>query len=51
MRQSMIAGALCAGASGIGMIMGSGTFFGVLVGLGALYCCVSTILYMMTKAD
>ena len=51
MKHSMIAGALCAGASGIGMVMGSGTFFGVLVGLGALYCCVATIMLMLTKAE
>ena len=48
MKISLLLAAACSAASGIGMIMASGTLAGVLVGLGALYCAGSVVL-LLTK--
>jgi hypothetical protein len=44
MKISLLLGAACSAASGIGMIMASGTLAGVFVGLGALYCAGAVVL-------
>jgi len=48
MKTSLLLGAACSAASGIGMIMASGTLAGVFVGLGALYCAGAMVL-LLTK--
>jgi hypothetical protein len=48
MKTSLLLGAACSAASGIGMIMASGTLAGVFVGLGALYCAGAVVL-LLTK--
>ena len=48
MKISLLLGAACSAASGIGMIMASGTLAGVFVGLGALYCAGAVVL-LLTK--
>jgi membrane protein DedA with SNARE-associated domain len=52
MKISLLLAAACSAASGIGMIMASGTLAGVFVGLGALYCagyCAGTAVLLFTK--
>jgi hypothetical protein len=44
MKTSLLLAAACSAASGIGMIMASGTLAGVFVGLGALYCAGAVVL-------
>jgi hypothetical protein len=46
MKISLLLGAACSAASGIGMIMASGTLAGVFVGLGALYCAGAVVLLL-----
>jgi len=48
MKTSLLLAAACSAASGIGMIMASGTLAGVFVGLGALYCAGAMVL-LLTK--